>query len=412
MEAPESDWMSDVGKDLDEIDRTNDIPRPAPREPRKPKPEDDAPPPNADDEPPPDDKQGDEVPPDAGNEPPPPAEPEPKTAPELRKAFSELKKKVSTEYTPKITQLEAKVRELESKSAAPDPKAQERVAAVEKRNQELEDTLKYLDYVRSKDYQEKYDKPFRDAWANALNDIAELEVETSDGQTRPASDKDLVMLAGLTLGQARREANRLFGDSADDVMSHVRNIKDLYRKQQDALSNAQKDSQRVFSERQENAKREHAERLQVWEASNKELATKYPTWFAPVEGDTEGNKLLAKGFALADMNFREGQLSPEEIELLPANLRDDVKANGGRFSPKMKVRFHALIRNKIANHDRLARRLNDVRKELAEARKALKEYEDSGPPGPGGARRTRGRGALAGAGGIDEAMAELDGLDR
>ena len=47
--------------------------------------------------------------------------------------------------------------------------------------------------------------------------------------------------------------------------------------------------------------RQKAEEL--WEKHNKEAKEKYPQFFAPKEGDDEGNKLLESGYAMADLHF-------------------------------------------------------------------------------------------------------------
>ena len=98
-------------------------------------------------------------------------------------------------------------------------------------------------------------------------------------------------------------------------------------------------------------------------------ADRFPKMFAPVEGDTEGNELLAKGFAAADRLF--------------APTKDSAFK-----TPEERIQFHALLRNKIANHDRLALRLKTMQAELAEAKESLAAYEKSEPPaGKGGSAR-------------------------
>jgi len=88
-----------------------------------------------------------------------PDEKPPVKAAELRTAYDSLKKKVKEEYEPKLqklTQLEREVTELKQTTPQLDKAQQERVAAIEKRNQELEAHIKFKDYEESSEYKEQY----------------------------------------------------------------------------------------------------------------------------------------------------------------------------------------------------------------------------------------------------------------
>ena len=107
----------------------------------------------------------------------------------------------------------------------------------------------------------------------------------------------------------------------------------------------------------------------LWTEYNKAITERFPEMFGPKEGDADGNALLEKGFQQADRLFA------------PA-------ADAKPQTTEERIQFHALLRNKIANHDRLAKRLRTVQAELEEAKKALGEYEQSAPPaGKGGSPR-------------------------
>lgn len=396
--------MGDVATDIEALD--DDAPPPPPK-PDAGEPPDDTPPAAA-----PKPKAGKVEPPKPAAAPKP--DKEPTGIVELRNIYREQKKQIAEKLQPEIQRLTAKVQELESRPAGPDKATQERVSQLEARNAELEQEMRFTNFAKSKEFDEKYRKPYVAAWQDMLRDIEELTVEVAgqDGQatTRQATEKDFLTLANLSLGEARRQANAMFGDSADDVMHHVRNIRELAKKQNAALEEARQSAETNAQTVAEQNKTAQATRLKWWNDANTELAERFPRWFKPADGDTEGNQLLTKGFALADLLFRGTALSEAEKAMLPAKFRADIEQHG-KLSQENMVRFHALVRNKVANHDRLARQVNKLQKELADAKKALEEFEGSAPGTGLPARRRR---AAAGGNGdtLDAALAELESLDK
>lgn len=334
------------------------------------------------------------------------------TAPALRKAHKDLQQKVNKELQPTIQRLERELKEARSRPAAESEESKAKFAALEKRIAEQEATIRFTEYQKSEEFRTKYQEPYVKAWNEALRDIAEMEVETANGQTRKASESDLIRLGNMPLQKARTEANAMFGDSADDVMDHVRHLKRLAAEQSGALENAQAEAQKRAQEEAKTAGTRRAERIQKWNENNQALATKYPAWFAKRNEDPDGNALLDKGFNLVDLIF-----SPQTVKLeyLPPAFASDMRANDGKLSPDMQNRLHALVRNKAAGFDRLARQVNLLKKELAEAKKELSDYQGSEPPAGGGTRGGTGggRGTRQSVGvTMEEIEGEIDELDR
>lgn len=423
LERPQESWLDEVGNDLQELSDEGDRQAAGDRTPPKPKPQRQEPDRPADGEP----ADGE---PAAGAEPEPGGEPEPgaqpeagqpqgreadvakMTAPELRKAHKALQQKVNKELQPTIQRLEKELKEARSRPAGESEEQKAKYAALEKRIAEQEATIRFTDYQKSEEFRTKYQEPYVKAWNAALRDITDMEVELAGGGTRKATEDDLVRLGNLPLQKARTEANAMFGDSADDVMYHVRQLKSLASEQSAALERAQTEAQKRAQEEAKTAGTRRAERIQKWNENNQALATKYPAWFAKAEADPEGNTLLDKGFALVDLIF-----SPQTVKLeyLPPAFANDIKTNDGKLSPDMQNRLHALIRNKAAGFDRLARYANMLKKELAEAKKSLAEFENSEPPAGGGARGgTGGRGGARQTVGVtmEQIDADIDELDR
>lgn len=400
-EKDQSDWMAAEAEELDSLDP--DVPKKAkkaekPPEKIEPKPEDKKP---EDDEPIPGEEE--QKPPEK------PAEPEkPVKAADLRKAYEESQRKIREELSPKVAKLESRIRELETAKPAELEPLQAKLTTLEKRNAELEQQVEFLDYQKSPKFQKEYWEPYVAKYNEALNELRQVEVEQADGTLRRGTEDDLLELWNLESGALRKRANALFGDSADDIVPIIKEVQRLGRAQSKALADAEKNTQERINARKAEAITDQTERANRWNEANKNLAEKYPTYFKTKEGDVEGNKRFAAGEALTALLFNVKPLTDEEIKLLPTSFQADIQAHG-KLKPENIVRMHALIKNKAANHDRLAFWLKQTRAELKEAKAALKEYEQSEPPGGGG-------GPSGGGGGggrwSDDADAELDRLDR
>ncbi len=416
QDSLDSGWLQEAGQELEQLDHDTNQPRPPrpaqgpDRNKRKPDERPAAPPADAA-------QDDDVINPGQDDAPPPkppetPAQPErPMKAPELRKAYEETKSKLA-ERDQTVTRLEARVRELEQAGPKDTEQTTQRMKAIEDRNKKLEDFIRLKHYEQSEEYAQKYRKPYEEAWERCLNDISQLEVEVSDGkggyEVRKATDADITYLAQLPLGELIKQSNAMFGDAADVIREHVKRINDTYRNQTEALQQAQQRSVELGKNAQVQDQQQAQVRQKLWLDNNNELSTKFPAYFAPIQGDTNGNKLLDAGFAFADLLF-SNSLPPEKIALLPPKYRQELETKG-RLSPESKVRVDAIIRNKAANHDRLVRQLKSVRAELAQAKKALGEYEESEPPADGSAPN---RNSAASHGHwSEEYNAELDELSR
>jgi hypothetical protein len=303
----------------------------------------------------------------------------PVKAAELRTAYDNLKKEKREVLEPKIQSLEAKIKELESRQPEDTKPIVEKMTAIEKRNAELEQHIQFVDYQKSKEFTEKYQQPYTEAWTKAVSDFGQLtvrvpgEVDAATGEptftTRQATADDLLYLANLPLSQMDDQAEALFGKSAARVIRHVEKVRELSDAQNKALAEARTKGGEWVKTRQVQMQQQAQQHQKLWGDFNKQIAERFPKMFAPEDGDTEGNELLAKGFAAADRLFAP-------------------TAESAFKTPEERIQFHALLRNKIANHDRLARRLKVMQAELAEAKESLAAYEKSEPPaGKGGTAR-------------------------
>jgi hypothetical protein len=363
-EKPMDSYLGDIDTELDSLDAADETAKRAPERARDPETKRFTKQPEKAPEKPQDDLK-DEKAAETPTEPEKPMEEQkPSNIRALGKAYDELKKERDTVYKPKLQSLESKVKEYERtieefKTKQPDIKpVQEKMTALEKENQQLREVVRFADYRRSPEFTDKYEKPYNEAWAKAISEVTQLTMETEDGNQRKATDKDILALANAPLDQLDDLANKWFPRSSARVVRHVEKIRDLAEAQDKALEEAKKGATEFQSKQALEAQNRDKSFVTAYEGAKTELTKKYSKWFAPDETDPKGNDLLKKGFEYADSVFGgNGNLTPEQ--------------RAGRL---------AVMRGKVANHDRLASRLKSVMAERDEALAKLKEYENSEPP--------------------------------
>ena len=296
----------------------------------------------------------------------PPEEPPtgPMKAPELRAAYAKVKERAA--------ELE---KELESYKSGGKPvdegEKKAYVSEIETLKNQLEEadkTIKAVAYERSQEYHDKYEKPFVDAWQEGVQTVQGMNVQTQDGDTRKGTPEDFAAIMQVQDNeQAANMAQEMFGANAFYVLSQRRDIIKLHQKRVRALDEFQSNlTERQKAEQgkmQEQAKAQEEKRIQaqaLFKKFNTEAAEKYPQYFAPVDGDDEGNELLARGYRDADLAFSAAQEMPIE----------------------KRVRLHSAIRNRAAAFSRLVHQLKSKDGEIEALKAELDEIKGS-TPGPG-----------------------------
>lgn len=302
---------------------------------------------------------------------------EAKPSPAEAATAAEKGKKVSPwklveEHKTARASLEKELAEL--KKTLPNPeeqkKAQAEIEQIRKRNAELEEEIRYTNFSKSREYADKYQKPYEDAWKKAMDDLSELTVADADGSERPLSPQDMLALVNMPLKDARAKAVEAFGDFADDVMAHRKEIRSLFEAQRNALEDARKSGASRDEERrkaiEEFRAKSQQEIQQMWTEANNDAVSneKYAKYFKPVEGDTEGNKRLENGYALAEKAFNSPD--PRDPRLTP-DQRKEI------------VRIHAAVRHRAAAFGRALYQLQQAEAKIESLTKELNQFRGTQP---------------------------------
>lgn len=245
---------------------------------------------------------------------------------------------------------------------------QDQIDKVQARNKELEEHIYYLDYSKHPEFTTKYQKPYEAALDRAWAEVSQLPVKDAvSGTARQATPQDLDTICMAGPVEAKTLAKEMFGDWADDVLAYRREIRGLLDQRSAALNEAKKNGQTRLQEMSANQQKAitqmQSEIRTYWETANKS-ALEDPErgqWFKPVEGNTEINSRLEKGFKIVDEAF---SLNPADPKLTSEQR-------------KRAVELHAAVRNRAAAFGRLwyenhvlAQKLDAVEKELAGFKKS------------------------------------------
>lgn len=255
---------------------------------------------------------------------------------------------------------------------------------VRKRNAELEDHIRFVDYQKSGEFQEKYSKPLESAWSRAVEELSEISItDPSTNQPRPVTAQDIYELVHLPLDKAREIAKEVFGEFADDVMGHRKEIKGLLKKQQEALEEAKKtgaDRQRQEQEKMTNEQKALAQ----------EVTTRFNEYVTEILAD----KVNGEFFNPIKPKEEGAQLTPEEAQENAA-LEASWKRINGWKSPTEKgiapeerakrLKLDIAMRHMAAAYPRMKKMIFRMRKAMSALEKQVAGYQGS-TPGAGGSQ--------------------------
>lgn len=251
----------------------------------------------------------------------------------------------------------------------------EQLASANKRLEEYENEVRLTKYERSQEYKEKWEAPYKKAVDRAYRDVGELLVTVREPnpndpdhpieRERQATKADFDSVFQQPLGQATKLARQLFGDAASMVLDHRARIRELQEGAYNAVEEYR--TKGLEQEKQNDAltKQQQAYIETAWQKANESMKAKGAEYFDERPDDAEGNELLAKGMAHAELAFDNDALS--------------------RYPLPQQIAIHARVRNWAGAFPRLRRDVIQLRAQLAEAQRDIEQLRGSGPgkPAPG-----------------------------
>jgi chromosome segregation ATPase len=282
-----------------------------------------------------------------------------------------------------LTALQTRFADLEKEVPTTKAERQQlatKLADMEKRMAEKESEIQFMNYERSGEYKEKYEKPYQDAINSAYEDISQLTI-TEDDRTQPADDEgkyptkdrpakssDFDQIYQLPLGAAAKLAAKKFGpESAAIVMDHWREVRNLAKSAVGAL-NSWKETSTKREEEQKTQSIQTRERVAgLWTQVNADIKEKNKDLFNERPDDNEWNEELGKGTKMADAYFSDRSQQPvEQRVIFDAHVRNRIAA------------FPA----QVSENRRIKAQLEQANKDLAALRGSAPGAPDSQNPNP------------------------------
>lgn len=269
----------------------------------------------------------------------PPAKPEaipatpPPTAqtPKALREFAKRQEEAANAASARVAELERKLADAE-KRGKDTTDITERLAAAERRRDEVERQLYALNIGESPEFQKQYVKPFNEAADFAKEQVEKMEVVTQrDEETqqptasRPATWDDFVpiyQLSRQSITKATQQAKALFPEDYQTVMNHVAELQRLQRTKDKAAADHVANAETERQARTAEATKQKEWTASAWTKVNQDIAEKNPDLFQPDPKDKQRAEIWNKSMALVDPAFTGGkELSPIQKVTLDANVR-------------------------------------------------------------------------------------------
>ncbi len=332
--------------------------------------------------------------------------PEPPKQPEkVKKPADFLREKLSKTEQERDT-FKSELEKLKTSAPTEDPEKKslaEKLQATEARLKQMDDEMRFVNYEKSTEYKDHYEKPYHDAWQSGRNWISRLKANGDDGNPRQATAQDFDAMAQMAMQDPDAAANALeamFGPTkAATIATHITKVLDAGRTMTEALEHYRKEGGVRAQQSQEQQAKLHQELESVWKSAidPKTVPDKFKPWVLPKGADDQGNPLDQDGDELLTRGLAEFDKAQSEDARDPRLTLDQRKAIINRA---------AAIRNKAANFPRLVRWIEQRDAKIAELEKALKGYQKSEPGA--GEERTDAKTPVGPNGTMDSVFANLD----
>ena len=265
---------------------------------------------------------------------------------------------------------------------------EEKLTKAEARRQELEKEIQFHDFTKSTEYQEKYEKPFVDAYQSGIKTAMGFKItDPASGEVRQGTADDFKEIMAIDdPDAAAAKIEELFGTGvkAQNVSQARNEVLKAWETKNNAIKEFSTKGEEIFKQRREAQTKLQTELAKTWKTEVASGLERLPQIFKPVEGDVKGNEILDIGYKLADLAFNA--LAPEESAQLPAWVQERMV--NGKLPPVEMARLHAAIRNKAGAFDRVVYQNKQYQTQISELQKQLDGFKKSGP-GTGEAPRAQ-----------------------
>jgi len=310
----------------------------------------------------------------ASPEPPKPAA-EPSSLKEFRTVYETTKKERDTLAADlaKLRTEAAEARKAGEKDAEARVRAELEVVVKEKT--ELDSRIRFLDYSKSPEFQAKHEKPIKDAWRAAIEDLNGATIINDDGTESEANYGHIQALMRMPPIEAARTAAKWFGPASSEVMRHRSTILALGKEKDAAIEHWKTKGEELTAQSQREAEEFNGSLHSLFNSERDSFPTNYPELFGHDPKNDEEADLVRKNRALTEMAVR-GKGIPEGTD---ARQRSElmVKAQARMVARAEAFGFTRLRLNKAVDE------IETLKKKLAEFEGSVPGEGKTTPPAPG-----------------------------
>jgi len=272
----------------------------------------------------------------------------------------------------------AEVEKLKTAKPAENPEVKtltEQVEALRKEKAKLEDEFRYVNYEKSPEYAEKYQKPFHDAWDRGRKMIQRLNFTNEEGNSVPATAAqfDALMVEYIQNPEAAaQKLHDMFGPRAALITPHMLEVEKSKIAADTAIEEFKKSGAEREKQWNETSSKVAKEIETHWQTATKpeSVPEQWKPYVLPKGADKDGNPIDKEGDELLTKAMAQFDKAATENARDPSLTKEQREAVLGRA---------AAIRNKAAAFPRLVRDLKVRDARIAELEKQLAGFQKSEP---------------------------------
>lgn len=289
---------------------------------------------------------------------------EPTSLKEFRQVYENTKKErdeIAAERDRLRTEA-AEARKAGEKEAEARIRAEMDVLSKEK--QELDSRIRFLDYSKSPEFEAKHEKPLKDAWRSALEDLQGAKIVNDDGTETDANYGHVQALMRMSPIEAAKTATKWFGPAGPEIMRHRNAILTLQKEKAQAIDHWKAKGEELTQQRQRETAEFNGSLQTMFTEERDSFPTNYPDLFAHDPKNPEEATLFQKNRALTELAAR-GKGIPEGTD------------ERQRAELMVKAQARMVARAEAFGFTRL--RLNKALDEIETLKKKVAEFEGSVP---------------------------------
>jgi hypothetical protein len=244
------------------------------------------------------------------------------------------------------------------------PEIEKEIADNKAEIQRLKTQVSEVSYEHSDDFKRDYVDPWQRTLKNTLEMVDQLstpaytdEASGAEVPSRKTTSSDFQRVLNAPVADQAEVAQKLFGTNALRVIAQIDRLNEIKQRAADAIKSHHGEMEGKRKQFEDWQKTESQKYVGLRDGARKELAEKYPQFFAPDEADPEASDALQKGYDFVDRAAEKAhELSVDE-----------------------RAAYSEVIRARAAWFPRGHRELTKAKEKIASLEEELSKYRSSDP---------------------------------